>query len=99
MRNIILLFFSVLISSGAFAENCVDSDKGLKPEVAGKVVYSLGGENCLGETCYTQKIKEFDRCIDSDRVLEYACEKGLAIEKEITCSGEQTCRKGACVAK
>ncbi|WII73661.1 hypothetical protein QJS83_07210 [Bdellovibrio sp. 22V] len=88
-----------LFSLPTLADTCLDSDKGLLPEQAGKVVYSLGGENCLGEACYSQMVKEFDRCLDSQRVLEFACENGTVLEKEITCSGEQTCRKGTCVKK
>lgn len=90
-----LLFVSAIAKAGV----CEDSDKGLLPEVAGKVVYSLGGENCLGENCYLQAVKEFDRCLDSERLLEFACVKGEVLEKEIRCSSPQVCKKGACRTK
>lgn len=87
------------LASGAYGKVCQDSDGGLTPEKAGKVIYSLGEENCLGETCYTQVVKEFDRCLDSQKVLEFACRQGEILEQEILCLKGQICRSGACVKK
>lgn len=98
MRKILVIAI-LCVSSGAFAKVCEDSDKGLIPETAGKIVYSLGDDNCLGDSCYSQMIKEFDRCLDSQKLLEFACQNGEVLEKEILCSAGQVCRKGACVKK
>lgn len=95
-----LIPFALLLTTQlAFAEYCRDSDRGMKPEVAGKVVYSLGAENCLGETCYSQAIKEFDRCVDSQQVLEFACQQNKVTEKLLLCAAHQRCHQGACVKK
>lgn len=88
----LMMFFSF----HAGASTCIDSDKGFVPEVPGKVVYSLGSENCLVGTCHQQMIKEFDRCVSSKLLLEFACRKGEVLEKEIPCSSSQVCREGAC---
>ncbi|MFV8258166.1 hypothetical protein ACES2I_12155 [Bdellovibrio bacteriovorus] len=94
------LLMAVLMSSSvAYAKVCKDSDQGLIPEAAGKVIYSLGEENCLGDSCYGQVVKEFDRCLDSQKLLEFACQQGEIIEKEILCAPDQVCRQGACVKK
>ncbi len=93
-----ILFFSVTMffSLYASAYTCIDSDNGLVSDVAGKVVYSLGGENCLADTCHQQMIKEFDRCLNSKVLLEFACGKGEVLEKEMMCSSSQVCSEGAC---
>lgn len=98
MRTLIA-FILVLGSQSAFAKYCKDTDKGQDAKVAGKIVYSLGDENCLGDSCYTQYMKEHDRCLDAKTVLEFSCDKGLPVEKEIVCSKAQVCRDGACVSK
>lgn len=85
--------------SGGLANVCRDSDKGLNPIVAGKVIYSLGGENCLGESCYSQVVKEHDRCLDKRKLLEFACQQDVVIEKEISCEAGRVCHRGACVNK
>lgn len=98
MRKMIVCAI-LCVSSVSFAKVCEDSDKGLIPETAGKIIYSLGDENCLGDSCYSQVVKEFDRCLDSQKLLEFACQKGEVLEKEILCSSGQVCLKGACVKK
>lgn len=99
MRHLMTFLLLILVSAGAQGKVCQDSDAGLNPDKAGKVIYSLGEENCLGETCYTQVIKEFDRCLDSQKVLEFACRQGEIMEQEILCAADQVCRSGACVKK
>lgn len=95
-----LLIISFLMATGTVhAGVCRDSDNGVQPLVAGKVVYSLGDENCLGDSCYTQMIKEHDRCLDAQKVLEFSCQNGQPLEKEITCAGDRVCHSGACVKK
>lgn len=98
MKVLLILLF-LFFSHSVMAGICTDSDKGLVPEMAGKIVYSLGDENCLGETCHTQMMKEFDRCLDSSTLLEFACTKGSMLEQEIRCSQSQICREGACTQK
>ena len=98
MRKLLVAVI-LFVSLESFAKVCEDSDKGLIPETAGKVVYSLGDDNCLGDSCYSQMIKEFDRCLDSQKLLEFACQSGEVLEKEIQCSSGQICRSGACVKK
>lgn len=97
MKTVMMVLF--MLSSIAQAKVCKDSDQGLIPEAAGKVIYSLGDENCLGDSCYRQVVKEFDRCLDSQKLLEFACQQGEIIEKEILCAPNQVCREGACVKK
>lgn len=97
MKTLMMVMF--MLSFAAQAKVCKDSDQGLIPEAAGKVIYSLGDENCLGDSCYRQVVKEFDRCLDSQKLLEFACQQGEIIEKEILCAPSQVCRDGACVKK
>lgn len=94
-----LVVLMLLFSSTSFAGVCKDSDQGLIPEAAGKVIYSLGADNCLGDSCYTQVVKEFDRCVDGKTLLEFACQQGEIVEKEILCAPNQLCKQGACVKK
>ncbi len=98
MRFLSAVIF-ILCSQNALAKYCKDTDKGQNPAVAGKIVYSLGDENCIGESCYTQYMKEHDRCLDAKTVLEFSCEKGLPVEKEVVCGNNKQCRDGACVKK
>lgn len=98
MRKI--LFTAILlICSSANAESCRDSDNGLDPTVAGKVVYSLGDQNCIGPNCFTQVFKEYDRCLSDSKVLEFSCQAGKVVETEQACSSDQICRAGVCVKK
>jgi len=95
----ILIAFVLLICPMANAETCKDSDQGINPLVAGKVVYSLGDQNCIGSDCLTQVFKEYDRCLDEKKVLEFSCRAGKAVETELNCSADQICRAGICVKK
>ncbi|KYG67816.1 hypothetical protein AZI87_00600 [Bdellovibrio bacteriovorus] len=98
MKYVILV--SLFCLAGAVqAGVCKDSDGGVQPSTAGKVIYSLGDENCLGDSCYTQMIKEHDRCLDAQKVLEFSCQNGQPLEKEINCAGDHVCQSGACVKK
>ncbi|KHD88410.1 MAG: hypothetical protein OM95_09815 [Bdellovibrio sp. ArHS] len=95
-----LIFISIVCWAGVVSAGvCKDSDQGVNPSVAGKVIYSLGDENCLGDSCYTQMIKEHDRCLDAQKLLEFSCEKDQVLEKAVTCAGDHVCRNGACVKK
>lgn len=89
----------VIGCSSALADTCKDSDKGLDPMVAGKVVYSLGEQNCIGTDCFTQFLKEHDRCLSDSKVLEFSCKAGQVVETEMACSVDQICRAGVCVKK
>lgn len=94
-----LAIFVLLVCSGASAETCRDSDQGINPTIAGKVVYSLGEQNCIGADCLTQVFKEYDRCLDVRKVLEFSCQAGKVVETELNCTAEQLCRAGICVKK
>ena len=95
MRPKIIIVMTLFIF-GAKAETCRDSDKGINPEVFGKVVYSLGGQNCIDSSCITQMFKESDRCLSSEKLLEFSCSKGQVVEQEIQCSPGNQCREGVC---
>jgi hypothetical protein len=91
-----IFFIMTLFVVSARAEVCQDSERGINPEVFGKVVYSLGGQNCLDSSCITQMFKESDRCLNSKQLLEFSCRKGVVVERKIKCSPGHLCRDGAC---
>ena len=91
-----IFFVTTLFVFNAKGETCRDSDKGINPEVFGKVVYSLGGQNCIDSSCITQMFKERDRCLSPEKLLEFSCSKGQVIEQEIQCSTGYLCREGIC---
>lgn len=93
-------FLSLVLFLSSFplwaAETCVDSDGGHNILKAGKVLYTLGDTQCLKDECFTQMIKEFDRCENESLLIEYSCSKNKMVEKKIPCPKQHKCHKGKC---
>lgn len=87
-----LLSLLLLLPSLSWSFECTRREGSKKQ--AGRIVYSIGGENCVGESCFQQSFKESDRCIDKKTLLKMTCGKVEPQETKIPCP--QACVGGFC---
>lgn len=91
MKWILVLF---LFSENSFAAGFECVRKESSAERSGRIVYSIGGEHCVGESCFQQSFKESDRCFDNKTLLKMICGKVEPQEVKVPCPN--FCSKGLC---